>query len=81
MANTAIVQGLITFIVSFIDVYGKYLLAKERIEVIRNAFEKYRAYMLEYFCNWMKENGTDASDMEKFIKSVEFPDRDGSESL
>lgn len=71
-ANTAVVQSLMVMMASFVDVYGQYLLAEEGIQIMSEAFEQYRAYMIEYFCNWMEKNGTDASKAKAFINSIKI---------
>ena len=69
-ANSGVVQALMVTLISFVNTYQQYLLAEEGLQVLVKAFEDYRKYMLEYFCKWMEENGTDASKAREFLQNI-----------
>lgn len=71
-ANSGVIQALMTTLVAFTNTYQQYLLADEGLQVLLKAFEDYRKYMLEYFCKWMEENGTDTSKAQEFLKNIKF---------
>ncbi|OGG62300.1 hypothetical protein A2952_00400 [Candidatus Kaiserbacteria bacterium RIFCSPLOWO2_01_FULL_59_34] len=72
VANTGVVQAVTVILASFVDVYKDYLHAEEGVQMMKSAFEKYKAYMVKYFCDWMEANGTDSSKARAFISSAQI---------
>ena len=71
-ANSGVVQALMVTLISFTTTYQQYLLEEEGLQVLIKAFEDYRKYMLDYFCKWMEENGTDTSKAREFLQNIKY---------